>query len=123
MILIPKPFQGNLLNQAAYIDTVIDKVSLKLLTTLSTKQFQMVYKTILYEEGLFYIAPVYKLLFNKKFLDLPRDLVTVKKEVYVNSFKRSAVISHQTRFLSIVRALDENLTPGKITVEITQLAH
>ena len=73
----------------------------------------MVYKTILNDEGIFYIAPVYKLLFSKQYLDLPKDLVSIEKETFLNTFRLSYYNMSDKNSVSVVRALEQQITPGK----------
>ena len=75
----------------------------------------MVYKTILDDEGLFYIAPIYKLLFNKHYLNLPKDSVSFEKEMFFNTFKdfpRNSVVHEQPESRSIFRIFYDPITPG-----------
>ena len=66
------------------------------------------------QEGLFFLLPVYSLLFeaNKDYrLKLPRSSVSVSYKTYYNTHKG---IQIGTAEMSLQTAVDQELTPGKI---------
>ena len=75
--------------------------------------FQIANQTVLEQEGLFFLRPVYRLLFDATYtysLKLPRSKVRVCYKTYDNSYKDE--IQVRPGGLSLSRAIEEGLTPG-----------
>ena len=66
------------------------------------------------QEGLFFLLPVYTLLFGDglyEYLKLPRSSVSVCYKTYYNTYKRTQISPNE---LSLQNAVDQGLTPGII---------
>ena len=71
---------------------------------------------MLEQEGLFFLQPVYDLLFGdvlKDYLKLPRSSVRVCYKAYHNTYKGIQIGPND---LSLEDAVSQELTPGKIEV-------
>ena len=70
---------------------------------------------MLEHEGLFFLRPVYELLFQNSdnCLILPRSIVRVSYKVYHNTYKGFQIGSND---LSLEDAVNQQLTPGKFEI-------
>ena len=66
---------------------------------------------MLEQEGLFFIKPVYDLLFDHYYLKLPRSSVSVCYKTYDNIYKDGNQIGPDG--LPLDDAVEKGLTPGK----------
>ena len=66
---------------------------------------------MLEQEGLFFLQPVYYLVFDDYYLNLPRSNVRVCYKAYHNNYKG---IQTGPNDLSLENAVNQALTPGKI---------
>ena len=75
--------------------------------------FQLANQTVLEEEGLFFLDPIYRLFFESYpySLSLPRSCVSVCYKTYHNTYKHGIQIGPND--LSLRDAVDQELTPGK----------
>ena len=73
--------------------------------------FQVANQTVLEQEGLFFLQPVYELLFKSYFfcLNLPRSSVRVCYKAYHNIYKETQIGPND---LSLDDAVNQELTPG-----------
>ena len=65
---------------------------------------------MLEQEGLFFLQPVYHLLFDILYLNLPRSSVRVCYKAYHNTYKG---IQTGPNDLSLEDAVNQKITPGK----------
>ena len=74
------------------------------------------------QEGLFFLQPVYALLFHNSYLNFPHSdensIVTVTYKIYYNNYTS---IQIDPNHLSIQDAVDQELTPGNIKLKITKM--
>ena len=71
---------------------------------------------MLEQEGLFFLRPVYELLFDgDEYLNLPRSSVRVCYKAYHNTYKGIQIGPND---LSLKVAVNQELTPGKIETKI-----
>ena len=71
---------------------------------------------MLEQEGLFFLQPIYNLLFGhvfNDFLNLPRSSVSVCYKTYHNTYKGRHIDPND---LSLQEAVDKGLTPGNILI-------
>ena len=110
MVLLPKKLHFDGEHQAAYLRAAVSRVwNFNFMSNRITK---IANQTVLEQEGLFLLRPVYELLFeDDEYLDLSRSSVSVSYKTYYNTHKGTQI---KTNVLSLQTAVDQELTPGKI---------
>ena len=75
---------------------------------------------MLEQEGLFFLQPVYELMFryykHESYLNLPRSSVSICYKAYHNTYKGIQIGPND---LSLDNAVNQELTPGKIKITKT----
>ena len=110
MVLLPKKLHFDGEHQAAYLRAAVSRVrNVNFISNIITK---IANQTVLEQEGLYLLRPVYELLFeDDDYLYLSRSSVNVYYRTYYNTFKGNEI---KTNDLSLQIAVDQELTPGKI---------
>ena len=107
-ILLPKKLHFDGEHQEAFLRAAVSRVrNFNFFNSL----FQIANQTVLEQEGLLFLRPVYDLLFYN-YLELTRSSVSVCYKTYHNTYKPG--IQTRPDVLSLQDAVDQELTPGKI---------
>ena len=114
-ILLPKKLHFDGEHQAAFLRAAVSRVrKLGFICFVLNLLFQISNQTVLEQEGMFFLQPVYRLFFESYpfSLNLPRSSVSVWYKTYHNTYKDGVQVRPDG--LSLQDAVHQELTPGKI---------
>ena len=115
LILLPKKLHIDGTHQAAFLRAAVSRVrNFDIINLGFNLLFQIANQTVLEEQGLFFLRPVYQLLFEiglSGFLELLRPSVSVFYKIYNNTYKDGIQVGPDG--LSLHDAVEKGLTPGK----------